>query len=57
MTADELQKEDELEGLSTLQTLSDLPSPQITSVSIITPPKVRPSPSFRRVDENGSFPF
>jgi len=33
-------KEDELEGLSTLQTLSDLPSPQMTSVSIITPPKV-----------------
>lgn len=56
MTVDEPQKEDELEGLSTLQTLSDLPSPQATSVSIITPPKVRPSPPLRQVDRN-SFPF
>ncbi|KZS98548.1 NAD-P-binding protein [Sistotremastrum niveocremeum HHB9708] len=33
-------KEDELEGISTLRTLGDLPDPSETSVSIITPPKV-----------------
>jgi hypothetical protein len=37
----EPQKENKLEGLSTLGSLSELPSPQMTSVSIITPPKVR----------------
>ncbi|KAI0338294.1 NAD-P-binding protein [Trametopsis cervina] len=33
-------KEDELEGIATLRTLSDLPSPTETSVSIITPGKI-----------------
>ena len=36
-----LQKEDELEGLKTVRTIGDLPSPSETSISIITPPKVR----------------
>ncbi|KAF9462449.1 NAD-P-binding protein [Collybia nuda] len=33
-------KEDELEGIKTLNNISQLPSPTTTSVSIITPPKV-----------------
>jgi len=33
-------KEGELEGLETLRTIAELPSPTETSVSIITPPKV-----------------
>ncbi|KAI0084914.1 NAD-P-binding protein [Irpex rosettiformis] len=33
-------KEDELEGLKTLRTLADLPSPTETSVSVITPSKI-----------------
>ncbi|KAF8322174.1 NAD(P)-binding protein [Clavulina sp. PMI_390] len=33
-------KEAELQGLATLKTLSALPSPGTTSVSIVTPPKV-----------------
>ncbi|GJJ06641.1 hypothetical protein Clacol_000835 [Clathrus columnatus] len=33
-------REESLEGLNTLKTLSDLPSPTSTSVSIITPPPV-----------------
>lgn len=35
-----LQRESELEGVSTLSTLNDLPHPTQTSVSIITPPAV-----------------
>ncbi|KAH9929571.1 NAD(P)-binding protein [Epithele typhae] len=34
------QKEDELEGLKTIRSLSDLPSPTETSISIITPAKI-----------------
>jgi len=33
-------KEKELEGLETLRSIAELPSPQETSISIITPPKV-----------------
>ncbi|KAI0798519.1 NAD-P-binding protein [Irpex lacteus] len=33
-------KEDELEGLKTLRSLADLPSPSETSVSVITPGKI-----------------
>jgi len=35
-----MQKENELQGITTLPSLADLPSPKTTSVSIITPPKV-----------------
>jgi len=33
-------KEEELEGIKTLKSVSEFPSPTTTSVSIITPPKV-----------------
>ncbi|KAF8813894.1 NAD(P)-binding protein [Phlegmacium glaucopus] len=33
-------KEKELEGLETLRSIADLPSPKETSISIITPPKI-----------------
>ncbi|KDR75108.1 hypothetical protein GALMADRAFT_226757 [Galerina marginata CBS 339.88] len=33
-------KETELEGIQTLNSISELPSPKETSISIITPPKV-----------------
>ncbi|KAH9858908.1 NAD-P-binding protein [Lenzites betulinus] len=33
-------KEDELEGLKTIRTISELPAPTETSISIITPPKI-----------------
>ncbi|EMD33784.1 hypothetical protein CERSUDRAFT_56617 [Gelatoporia subvermispora B] len=33
-------KEDELEGLNTIRSIADLPSPTETSISIITPPKI-----------------
>jgi len=33
-------KEPELEGLKTLKSISELPSPKETSVSIVTPPKI-----------------
>ncbi|KDQ55693.1 hypothetical protein JAAARDRAFT_37108 [Jaapia argillacea MUCL 33604] len=33
-------KEDELEGIATVRTLADLPSPSETAISIITPPKI-----------------
>ncbi|EAU91083.1 hypothetical protein CC1G_03251 [Coprinopsis cinerea okayama7 len=33
-------KESELEGLATLKSVSDLPNPKETSISIVTPPKV-----------------
>ncbi|KAG8990273.1 hypothetical protein FRB94_013504 [Tulasnella sp. JGI-2019a] len=33
-------KESELEGIKTLGSIADLPSPTTTSISIITPPKV-----------------
>ncbi|KAI1795519.1 NAD(P)-binding protein [Ganoderma leucocontextum] len=33
-------KEDELEGLKTIRSIGDLPSPSETSISIITPPKI-----------------
>lgn len=36
-----LQKEPELEGVKTVSQLSELASPKETSVSIVTPPKVR----------------
>lgn len=39
------QKEDELEGIRAVRQLSELPFPAETSVSIITPPKVRVSES------------
>ena len=35
-----LQREKELEGLETLRSIAELPSPTETSLSIITPPKV-----------------
>ena len=35
-----VQKEEELEGLETLRSIAELPSPTETSISIITPPKV-----------------
>ncbi|TBU31618.1 NAD(P)-binding protein [Dichomitus squalens] len=33
-------KEDELEGVKTVRSIGDLPSPSETSISIITPPKI-----------------
>ncbi|EJF65016.1 NAD(P)-binding protein [Dichomitus squalens LYAD-421 SS1] len=36
----DVQKEDELEGVKTVRSISDLPSPTETSISIITPPKI-----------------
>ncbi|TFK25207.1 NAD-P-binding protein [Coprinopsis marcescibilis] len=33
-------KESELQGISALKSIADLPSPQETSISIVTPPKV-----------------
>ena len=35
-----LKRESELEGLQTLKSLAELPSPTETAVSVITPPKV-----------------
>ena len=35
------QKEDELEGVKTVRTIGDLSAPSETSISVITPPKVR----------------
>ncbi|KAG8853811.1 hypothetical protein FRB96_007951 [Tulasnella sp. 330] len=35
-----LKKEAELEGVKTIASITDLPSPTTTSISIITPPKV-----------------
>lgn len=36
-----LQKERELQGIATVSSIADLPVAYATSVSIITPPKVR----------------
>jgi hypothetical protein len=43
-----LQKEAELEGLKTARELGELSEPTQTSVSVITPPAVRPSPAVVR---------
>ena len=37
---DDVQKEDEIQGLAAIRALADLPDPTHTSVSVITGPKV-----------------